>query len=453
MTVDAPVDVATTPLPLDAERAKWVDAALDLLDEEAIRQLNLDVVNLHSPMGHERPLAEWLVERMGAMGMASRVQPIDELSANAVGSYGPGRDGPTLMLYAPIDTHLAADPDVDLPWAGASLRPDMLPQGYVDDVGNVIGLGASNPKSIVTAQLSAIDAVMRAGVPLTGQVVGAFCGGGMPYHAPEGSPRQGIGMGSGVFNLLQQGQSADFAIICKPGYQVIWEEPGLAWFRITTRGVLSYAGFSHAMPGYKSAIADLAVVATELEEWLPRYAEANASGLIRPQGALGALRAGSPSRTAIPPGAAELYVDLRITPRSSPTDAHRQLEAELDRIRARHPGIVVDCEMVAAYASASTDPNNWIVQTTSRGWEYVEQQPHPKRNPMSGQTDASILRNLGIPTARVGVPSPIPGYPPEWEPGLGGMGVSHIPDVRRVAAILVYAIVDTCTRPLADVGL
>ena len=456
LTIDgrgAPTDIDVRAMPLTTEQRAWVELANSQLNLDQIRQFNVDITSIHSPTGMEREACTWLVDYMSGLGMEARYQGVDETSGNAIGfARGTGK-GPSLMLYAPIDTHLAADPAIDLPWAGRELRPDMLPVGHVDErTGNVVGLGAANPKGMVTAVMAAVEAVVRAGVPLQGDVLAAFCGGGMPMHAPPSYPRKDLGLGSGVFFMVQQGVTADYGIIVKPGYAVYWEEPGLAWFRVTTRGNLGYAGFPHDMPGYRNAIADLARVIVELEEWLPRYAERNASGLVSPQGALGALRAGFPYKPSLPPAAAEAYLDIRINPRSTALEVKRQLEEELDEIRGRHPEIEVDCELIAAYASASTDPNNWIVQSATRGWEHVEGRPHDPPRRMSGQTDASMLRNLGIPMARVGMPSPVPGTPPEWSAGLGGMGVSHVPDLERLARVLIYTIIDTCTRTTEEVA-
>jgi hypothetical protein len=86
-----------------------------------------------------------------------------------------------------------------------------------------------------------------------------------------------------------------------------------------------------------------------------------------------------------------------------------------------------------------------------RGWEFVEGTTHHALTGTSGQTDASAIRNLGIPTIRLGYP-PVPTIPPEWQ-GFGGLGVSHIPNLAKVSRALIYAIVDTCTRHRAEVGL
>lgn len=453
----APTDVEVQKVPLSGEQKEWLDKALALVDTDRMTKFDVGVTSIHSPTGDERAANEWLVEQMKGMGLDAFYQRIDDRTGNAVGYYPGSGGGPTMMLYAPIDTHIAVDPDQDVPWVAPQLRPDMLPQGYVDEHGSVIGLGSNNPKGMVTAIYGAMDAVTRAKVPLKGTVVMAFAGGGMPVAAPLAPQTRAAtaygGLGSGVSFMINHGVTADFGIIVKPGFSVAWEEVGLCWFKVTVRGYLGYAGRPHDIPNYKNSIADAAKVVLALHEWLPEYSKRNTSGLCTPAGDVTVIRGGMPHTPAFPPAATEIYLDVRCTPRQSPADVKSQFAQVIDDIRARYPEIDLDWEMFGAYPSASTDPDHWVVHSTMRGWEHEEGKPHQARTGTSGQTDASMIRNLGIPLARVGQPAPVPNVPQEWSLGLGGMGVAHIPDLARVARVLVYAVIDSCTRTRAEVGL
>src|SRR5207245_5460966 len=135
----------------------------------------------------------------------------DERSGNAVGRLPGCGGGPSVMLYAPSDTHLRADPDEDVPWVGPELRPDMLPHGSIADNGDVIGLGAANPKGMITALTEAVRCIRSAGVPLKGDVLLACAGGGMPSMPSQGETRQNHGLSSGVTYMLNHGITAEFA--------------------------------------------------------------------------------------------------------------------------------------------------------------------------------------------------------------------------------------------------
>jgi len=112
----------------------------------------------------------------------------------------------------------------------------------------------------------------------------------------------------------------------------------------------------------------------------------------------------------------------------------------------------LEWDMTASLPGASTDPENWIVRSAVRAWEHVEGKPHPAPPRTSGQTDISMIRNLGIPTERTGWASTPEKTPEEYRQGLGGMGVSFPPDFAVTCRKLVYSIIDTCTRTRAEVG-
>ena len=451
MRTDVPTDVTVKQVPLSAAQRQWLQHAVSLIDEQRMRGFDRTITSIHSPTGEEREINEWMTRHMREMGLDALYQPVDERSGNAIGRLRGRGSGPSLLLYAPIDTHLRADPDEDVPWVGPALRPDMLPHGYIADNGDVIGLGAANPKGMVTILTEAVRCILSAGVPLQGDVILAFAGGGMPVVPRRGEARQNHGLSSGVTYMIHHGTTADFAIICKPGWAAAWEEVGLCWFKVTVRGQMGYAGMTRTFPNFRNAIVHASRFVLALEAWLPQYQERNTSGICSPQGAIAAIRGGWPHKSAFPTAATEVYIDLRCNPRTSPAEVKVQFAAAIDAIRVQHGELILDWEMLAAYPGSYTDPENWIVQSAMRGWECVEGTPHHVLPGTSGQTDASTLRHLGMPTVRIGYP-PVPTIPPEWQ-GFGGLGVSHVPDLAKVTRAILYAIVDTCTRSRAEVGL
>ena len=440
---------------LDPQRQKWFEAACARLDMRRMRRFNQKIAAIHSPTGRERPLAEYLVEYVRGHGADAAYQPMTEMSGNASARLASAQTGPSLLLYAPIDTHLEADPETELPWVGPKLRQDMLPipgdAPLVDDPEQlVIGLGASNPKSMVTALTETFIAIKEAGVPLSGDLLLGFAGGGMPVNVDGGRHR---GLGDGVFHMLTRGLSADFAVVMKPYNNVYHEEPGLCWFKVTVHGTMGYAGMSRDRKGFSSAIVPAARFILAIEEWLARYPHENTVGQVAPQGWVSAVRAGWPEKPAFPSAATEIYIDLRCAPHLTPADVKAQFAAAVRAIVANDPGINLTWEMCAAYPGASTPPDNWIIRSAIRGWERVEGREHGTPLPRSGQTDISTLRNLQIPTARIGWNSPPQATPPEFLEGLGGMGVSYIPDLVPACRKILYVIIDTCTRSRKEVGL
>jgi acetylornithine deacetylase/succinyl-diaminopimelate desuccinylase-like protein len=426
---------------LSMDQRAWFEAAVAEIDVNRIRDLNRDITAIHSPTGRERAAAEFMYRYLRNAGLEARYQSMGELSGHAIGRIPGHSNGTSLLLYAPIDTHLEGS-DVDLPWAGTALRPDMVTPAIERD-GLVIGLGAANPKAMVTTLAEAARVIAKVGVPLIGDLIVAYAGGGMPVDLHGPGDR---GLSDGVAHLLARGAHADYALVMKPGNAVYHEEPGLCWFKISIRGSLGYAGMPHNLPNFRSSIAPAAKLILELEEWLPRYTEANTSGQVAPQGWISAVRAGWRDRVSFPSAVTEIYLDIRCNPRITPSSVRAQLRDALTDIQKRHSDIDLRLETIAALPGASTDPESWIVRSAVRAWEDVEGEPHQEPRRTSGQTDISMIRNLGIPTARTGWVSTPQNAPAELLDGLGGMGICRPADLAITCKKIVYSVIDTCMR-------
>lgn len=434
----------------DAGRREAAERAAALLDEAWMLDTLVKSVNIPSPTGEERAYAEFLVETMRAAGLKARLQPIDALSANAIGEYGDG-PGPSVMLFAPIDSAFSGREEEEVPWSGPELRPDQKPIAKVVGKG-VTGLSADNPKASIASSIAAVAAIARAKIPLAGRIVLAFGAGGAPSNKRPPGERWNVGHGTGCEFLLQQGVRGDFAIVTKPGFRVQWEEVGVCWFRVRIHGAQSYVGRKHVLVE-NNPILRAARVIPLLEEWFGEYSRRHTDGLCAPQGAIGAIEGGWTYKPAFTPAACDVYVDMRISPRTTPMQAWRELEQALGDMRTRlgEPSLAMDCELIAAVEGPATPEDSWIVQSCVRAWESVEGEKHTPFLQTSGQTEAVILRRHGIPTARIGLPAQM--SPGAGERGVHTMGVTEIGGMLKLAGVLVRTLVDTTTRALPDVGI
>jgi acetylornithine deacetylase/succinyl-diaminopimelate desuccinylase-like protein len=447
-TDSPPQRVSVAPAPLSSQQERWLQAALEAIFEDELAELDLALTSIPSPTGEERAIAQFIVEQLHRAGLEAQYQPIDDQQGNAIGRL-PGTDngGPDLLLYAPTDTAFSGNAEEELPWLGQSIREDLAPTGFRDG-DYVVGLGAENPKAYVTCVMAAAMAIKRARVPLRGMLLVGLGAGGMPTNRRPGKQRYNAGQGSGCSFMLEQGVRGDFAILAKPGYAVAWEEVGLCWFRVRVHGRLGYTGIRHLVP-YRNPIVDAATVVAGLEEWFPGYTRLHTDGLVAPQGSIGAIQGGWAHKPAFVPAVADLYVDLRVSPRSDPMQVKHELGEALTKIRSAHPGLEVEHEMILSIPGTYTDPSNWVVQSLMRAWEQREGRPHEPIFGTSGATDAAILRGRGIPTARLGLPRT---PPPAAYPGFS-MGAATPAAMKRLTECLVYSVIDTCTRTRAEVGL
>ncbi|MEM1110683.1 MAG: acetylornithine deacetylase [Pseudomonadota bacterium] len=425
-----------------SQQQEYYDKVVERLDPGALQQLLFKLTDIHSPTGDTAEACQFMVDHVGRGGAKAQYLPMSDQSGAGLARLKGSGGGANLLLYAPIDTHLEGD-ESDYPWAGPKQTADLKPEALqIDDW--VFGLGSSNPKAMVATLAEIFRCVHEAEIPLKGDLSLGFADGGMPVSVGK---RGNAGMSNGILHLLNRGGSPDYCIVMKPWNWVYHEEPGMAWFKITVWGTLGYAGVPRDTPGFRSSIVPAARVILALEDWLPQYTDANTSGIVRPDGWISALRAGWPERPAFPSAATEIYFDVRVSPRTPPADVKAQVDAFLSSLAAAHEDLEMEWEMYGSTPGGSTSPDNWIIQSAKRGWESVEGRAYPAEpDLLGGQTDGSLLRALGIPTARMGWPWPAEGAPEEVADGLGGMGATYVPDLIPCAKKILYAIIDTCTR-------
>jgi len=429
----------------DKDRERYCGKLAGLLDKEWMLAQLARIVDIPSPLGEERAIAEHLVSLMKEMEIKASVQPIDALSANAIGELGDG-DGPSVMLFAPLDTALSGIESEEVPWIGPAMRPDHLPRARIEGDG-VVGLSADNPKAHIISIIAAVAAVRNAGVPLSGRIVIALGAGGAPSNKRPSLERWNVGHGTGCEFLLQQGVRADFAIVAKPGFAVQHEEVGVCWFRVRVHGTQSYVGRKHVLVE-DNAIVKAAELIPFLERWFKEYADRHTDGLVAPQGAIGAIEGGWKYKPAFTPAACDIYVDLRISPRTTPMEAWRELNEAILRF-SKEKNFLVDCNLITAVEGPGSSEKDWIVQSAIRAWEAVEGRKHEPFKLTSGQTEAVIFRRHGIPTARLGLPAQM--SPTGGERMKHSMGITRAGGMLKLAEVLARTLVDTCTRNMEEV--
>src|SRR5215831_2444882 len=108
---------------LSTEQRVWFDSAAALIDVDRLYRVDREITAIHSPTGRERAASEYMARYLAAIGLEAVYQPMGDLSGNAIGRISGSGGGPSLLLYAPIDTHLEGD-EHDVPWVGPRLRAD-----------------------------------------------------------------------------------------------------------------------------------------------------------------------------------------------------------------------------------------------------------------------------------------------------------------------------------------
>src|SRR5262245_14082969 len=286
-------------------------------DRELFKSLITGMVNIPSPSGEEKELAQYAADFMSANGLHGEVQHISEKQGNALGRL-PSRtkDGPSLLIYGGLDTHIGYG-EAEERWVAVPY-PQLLKPEAIWNGDDVSGLCAENPKGYAACAVMAGICLAKAGLELRGDITIGLGAGGMPTLARPGWSNHYVGHGVGALFMLQRGVRPDYCIFCKPRYTVSWEEVGICLFKVIVKGGITYTGTRHAVASYANPIPKTARVIEALEAWFPTYTKRHAEGPFVPQGGIASIN-GGPSYTPITStGRVELMVDLRPTPRTTP---------------------------------------------------------------------------------------------------------------------------------------
>ena len=423
--------------PPDLEHS--VATVLDHVTRELLLESVCGMVDIASPTGGERPLATWIADTLTARGVDAAVQPVDAFQASAAATVA-GGVGPSLMLYAPIDTFTTGDESLDVPAASETWREDLAAQAVVD--GDVVeGLGAGNPKGHAAVVMAVLQAFRASGVVPPGDVIGAFGAGGMPSFAVPGvgdPERVNTGHGVGAALLLERGFTTDYAVIAKPGWHVLHAEVGLVWIDVLVPGLHTYAGSRHRLP-YSNAVATAGRVAIALEEWLEGYAVRHEHGTMQPHGIVSSVHGGFDRLAASTPAQVRLRLDLRLTTQQTPAGVVREVRDEMRRL-SEQLGVELLVRQVAAIPATHTPPDSPVVRAAVAAFESVAGHPHQITMGNSGATDANILRMRGVPTARTGMPK-VTATPDGREIDFTrGMNLVDVRAMRQLAEVLVRTV-------------
>ena len=202
---------------------------------ELMRDTLIDMVNISSPTGGERGMAEYIVGRLSRAGLDTQLQEVAEGRPNAIGVLRGDGGGLNLLFTGHMDTTWHGD-ETFLTSEGHKAK------AHHRD-GWVWGLGANNMKSGLASALAAIEAIAKEGVKLKGDLILGAVVGEIEKAAVE--EFKGLWLdsyGAGTRYMVTHGVTADFAILGEPtGLRVCTANMGAIWAKIATAGTLSHS--------------------------------------------------------------------------------------------------------------------------------------------------------------------------------------------------------------------
>jgi acetylornithine deacetylase/succinyl-diaminopimelate desuccinylase-like protein len=173
--------------------------------------------------------------------------------------------------------------------------------------------------------------------------------------------------------------------------------------------------------------------------------------VITPFVTVGAIEGGWPFFPSIVPGVCHLYVNLRVTPAMSASEALGELDAQLRALGARRPDLRYELEVYASNLPSTVTPADSLLCRTAV--EVMEQRLGLPTRPFGpGEADPSndtnVFRRHGIPAIKCGPKTRL-------EPDAAEMLRLHGPHVHRDDVVLaarfyVHMAFELCGRSRSE---
>ena len=142
---------------------------LDYVDRDFLVNTTMELVDIPSPTGSEEEAARYMNDKYIEVGLEGDLQKISEGRYNAVGSLNGSGGGYSLMFNGHLDTSYSGE------------EPELTQPGYKNkailDGDLIIGNGAFNMKSADVSYLTAVKAIIDAGIEVKGDIVCAAVAG------------------------------------------------------------------------------------------------------------------------------------------------------------------------------------------------------------------------------------------------------------------------------------
>ena len=220
----------------------------------------------------------------------------------------------------------------------------------------IYGLGIYNMKGALVCYVHAVKALLEAGVKLDGDIIlGAVCGEIEKTQWGEFQGKEYRGYGAGTHYLVNHGVLPDMCILGEPtDMQLVLEHAGSMWVRFGLTGNYVHSAFA---PGKEdqNAIRRMYDVVGEVMRWIPEWQEqahwAGRPGFVN----IGCLQAGHPWRASRTPERADLFLDVRVPPTISMTDARRAAKKLYLALKEKHPEYGLEFETYVSVPGATID--------------------------------------------------------------------------------------------------
>lgn len=367
-----------------------VDRVLAEITEQEVVDLTASLVRIPSvfrpgePDATERAVAAHVEAWLRREGFAVEIQEVAPGRPNVIAWLDGSGTGPTLCLEGHTDVVTEGDPAAwrHSPWSG-----------IVED-GHLYGRGSADMKGGLAAAMVAAAAIRRARAPFAGRLL----------IAALVDEEAGM-IGAKHFAGTALGRSVSAAVICEPEQnELCLEQKGVLWARVVVHGRMAHGAMPYAGVNPITAAGQFLARVPELERRVRRgVRRSRFLGVPHVTPTVVMAPVGHVAQNNVIPAAAEIRLDVRLTPGLEPAPVLAAIEALARETEGRCAGTRITVEPVEPPRPATrVERGESVVGALEWAVRRVSGR-RPVFGGVPGSTDGTILRTvLGIPIVTFG---------------------------------------------------
>jgi acetylornithine deacetylase len=403
--------------------ARLVERILAGVHEEEIVAMACDAINIPSPTGEELQMAEYMRSVFERLGLHVTWQEVEEGRANVVARWIGSGNGKNLMFNGHMDT---SNTGRERFLTGIGYKP----RAVIAD-GLIYGLGIYNMKGALVCYAHAVQALQRAGVKVRGDVIVAAVSGEIEKTQwGEYQGKEYRGYGYGTHYLVNHGVLPDMCILGEPtDMRIVLEHFGSLWVRISCTGIYVHTAFCEGREEMHS-IRRMYTLMQTIMQWSTAWEKKAAYGGKKAIVNLGGIRGGHPWRASRTPERTDLFLDVRVPPTISMSEARRDVQQVFLELEKKHPDWGLEFETYVSVPGARIAEDHPMIGAIDVNHSRIVGAP-PEREVATWCSDASVLSRYGVETVNYG-PSSGP-RDPEGEK----VTIQTLVDVTKIYALTV----------------
>jgi acetylornithine deacetylase len=374
--------------------AKLVERILAEVKEDEMVAMSCEVINIPSPTGEELRMAEYMRDVLKRIGLHVTWQEVEDSRANVVGRLIGSGGGKNLMFNGHMDTSNTGQEDF---LSGVGYKPNAV----VKD-GFIYGLGIYNMKGALVCYVHAVQALLRAGVRLRGDVIIAAVAGEIEKTQwGEFAGKEYRGYGFGTHYLVNHGILPDMCILGEPtDMRVVLEHFGSMWVRISCTGIYVHTAFCEGREEMNS-IRRMHELMTPILGWIADWENKASYGGKKAIVNLGGIRGGHAWRASRTPEKTDLFLDVRVPPTMAMSDARRDIQRLFLELERKHADWGLEFETYVSVPGARISEQHDMIQTIDANHQRIVGRL-PEREVVTWCSDASVLSRYGVDTVNYG---------------------------------------------------